>query len=96
MCAGSQVNAELWMDAIPTITDLDSYLDQGAIPGGTKRNLASYGKELGPMPERTLSILADPQTSGGLLIAIAPEARSDLESLLVERKQCFGGHLTPR
>ena len=46
------------------------YLNNGCIPGGTKRNYASYGHKIDVKSEDQINILCDPQTSGGLLIAV--------------------------
>ncbi|OSM01411.1 selenide, water dikinase SelD [Magnetofaba australis] len=73
MCAGSKVNARIEAAKVPTIDELDFYLEKGSTPGGTDRNWASYGHQVGPISERGKKILCDPQTSGGLLTAVAPE-----------------------
>ena len=54
------------------------------VPGGTHRNWASYGQkvDLGKFGETEKYILADPQTSGGLLISIDPKAIDDLKKIL--------------
>lgn len=84
MCTASDTSARIHFDRVPLLAAqrLDYYLDQGCIPGGTKRNFASYGHLLQPMTERQRLLLCDPQTSGGLLIAVAPEAQSRLEAEL--------------
>jgi len=82
MCEGSQVSATIEFGKIPTIATIQHYLDQNCIPGGTRRNWASYGHKIGPLTEEQRYILADPQTSGGLLIAAAPEAVEEVTVLL--------------
>jgi selenide,water dikinase len=82
MCEGSGLSAEVDFDKVPKIPVLDHYLDQQCIPGGTHRNWDSYGHKIAPVTERQKQILADPQTSGGLLIAVAPEGRKEVETLL--------------
>lgn len=82
MCEGSQVSATIEFGKIPTIATIRHYLDQKCIPGGTRRNWASYGHKIGPLTEEQRYILADPQTSGGLLIAAAPEAVEEITVLL--------------
>lgn len=75
MCAASGVSAELQFDAVPLL-DADAireYIAAGAVPGGTSRNWHSYGEAMGPMDDVQRKILADPQTSGGLLVAVSPD-----------------------
>jgi len=72
MCEGSNLQAVIEFDKVPKIIGIDEYLDQGCIPGGTNRNWQSYGHKIGPVSERQKNILADPQTSGGLLVAVDP------------------------
>lgn len=43
-------------------------------PGGTGRNFESYGHLIGNISEMQRKLLCDPQTSGGLLLAVQPEA----------------------
>jgi selenide,water dikinase len=84
MCEGSGLSATVDYKKIPRIGNIDRYLAQGCIPGGTQRNWESYGHKIGPLPDHQRDILADPQTSGGLLIAAAPEATGAVETLLRE------------
>jgi selenide,water dikinase len=73
------------MFSIPLITnDIIEYISNNAVPGGTHRNWASYGQKvnLGNFGETEKYILADPQTSGGLLISVDPKAMDDLKEIL--------------
>ncbi|MGL4858254.1 MAG: selenide, water dikinase SelD [Enterobacteriaceae bacterium] len=74
ICRASHVQAKLFFDAIPTLPNVTSYIEQGCVPGGTERNFASYGHMLGAVTEMQKALLCDPQTSGGLLLAVVPEA----------------------
>lgn len=77
MAEGSGVSATVSLSAVPRITpDLDSYIKAGSVPGGTNRNLASYGHkcEIHADNDIAKALLADPQTSGGLLIAVRRDA----------------------
>lgn len=93
MCVGSSLNAVVELDKIRTLTDLEGYLDQGSVPGGTGRNWASYGDKVGPISERAKSVLADPQTSGGLLVSVAESAQAEVEAILKEHG--LEAHLSP-
>lgn len=88
MCEGSGLQAVIEFDKIPKIASVYEYLDMGCIPGGTNRNWASYGHKIAPVSDRQKYILADPQTSGGLLIAVEPAGISAVEDLL--RKNGIG------
>lgn len=82
MCEGSGLSAEIDFNAIPVIPEALHYLQEKAIPGGTVRNWDSYGHKIGPLSDTQKNILADPQTSGGLLIAVAPERRETVGPML--------------
>jgi selenide,water dikinase len=82
MCDASDTGATLDVSALHRFEHVDSYLDREAIPGGTRRNLASYGERVDGGDQRTRLLLADPQTSGGLLIAVAPDTKRAVESVL--------------
>lgn len=85
MAEGSGLSAEISVSSLPLITPvLDDYIQQKSIPGGTNRNWESYGHKIATVTDRQRAILADPQTSGGLLIAVAPEAAAELQQLLDE------------
>lgn len=78
MCRAGKVSAELDFAAIPQLGDLACYLNEGMAPGGTRRNWASYGDAIDCPDEMSRAILCDPQTSGGLLIAVDPAARAEV------------------
>ncbi len=82
LCEGSGLGARLDFAAIPLLEPVRDYLTAGAIPGGTGRNFASYGERAGVLSEEQRHLLCDPQTSGGLLLAVQPEACSEVEQIL--------------
>ncbi len=71
---GSGLRAEIDVARLPLIEAVADYVAAGQMPGGTGRNFASYGADLGAMSEFARAIVCDPQTSGGLLVAVRPEA----------------------
>lgn len=81
MCRASKVSAEINFASIPQISDLAGYLTQGMAPGGTRRNWASYGDAIDCPDEIRRAILCDPQTSGGLLVAVDPTALAEVEEV---------------
>lgn len=78
MCQGAGVQAEVWFDRVPKLPGVEEYIAQGCVPGGTGRNFASYGHLMGEMPDAWRDLLCDPQTSGGLLLAVAPESEAQV------------------
>src|SRR5579859_2146808 len=82
MCEGSGLSAMIEFGKVPVIPSLSGYLAQGCIPGGTQRNWASYGSKIKLRSDEQKYTLADPQTSGGLLIAVTPDAAPELEQVL--------------
>ena len=85
MCEGSEVSAIIDYDKIPIFEEIHGYLDKKCIPGGTLRNWESYGHKLTLEDERKQHILCDPQTSGGLLIAVKKEAAKRVEAILKDK-----------
>ena len=73
ICEGSNVCAIVSYDAVPKLAEVEAYLALGCSPGGTQRNFDSYGHKLGPMTDVQRQILCDPQTSGGLLVAVSAD-----------------------
>lgn len=82
MCEGSQVSAVIKYKKVPVLKEIYGYLNKDCIPGGTLRNWDSYGHKLHIEDSRQRHILCDPQTSGGLLIAVKKEASQQVESIL--------------
>jgi selenide,water dikinase len=79
------LGARLSVSSIPLLSRFRELLRDGVYPGGTQRNLDYYGAwlRLEPnVPEETKLIVADPQTSGGLLIAVAADRAYDLSQRL--------------
>ena len=70
MCEGSGVSAQISMENIPVIAEIAEYIALGCIPGGTIRNFDSYGHKINELTDYQKNILCDPQTSGGLLVAV--------------------------
>ncbi len=83
MAEGSGCSAEIAFDRLPLITaDLPWYIKENCIPGGTQRNWASYGDKIGSITEAQKAVLADPQTSGGLLIAVSAAGVEAVKNIL--------------
>ncbi len=81
ICRGSALGAEVIFDQVPVLSEALPLAQQGIGPGAIGRNLASYGRDVDFAPqleEWKQRLLADAQTSGGLLAAVAPDAVDDV------------------
>lgn len=81
LAEGSGLTARIQADKVPTIDGLNYYIDRGTFPGGTFRNFDSYGHKVSVISERQKQVLCDPQTSGGLLVAVDPAHRQEFIDL---------------
>jgi selenide, water dikinase len=85
MCEGAKVGAEISVGAVPVLDGVRESLARGLRPEGTMRNAVSFkGRVRLSVPEIEYTLLCDAQTSGGLLIAIAPERAKALEAAFAE------------
>jgi selenide,water dikinase len=84
LCAASHVGAVLDAGAVPVIEGARDLLAAGMVAGGTRRNLAFVARavEFGTLADDERLLLSDAQTSGGLLLAVAPERVESLVTAL--------------
>jgi selenide,water dikinase len=87
VCEGSGLSARIDFDMVPKFDFLDSYIQQKSMPGGTTRNWESYGEKVSTITDYQKTILADPQTSGGLLVAVEPSHAGEFEEFLLSKGQ---------
>lgn len=92
MMDSASCSAEISYNSIRTLPGATAYLSQRIIPDATYRNWNSYGKkvsfEKGVNVMEAFSLLPDPQTNGGLLISVSPEASSAVSELLKSAGLC--------
>jgi selenide,water dikinase len=91
MARGAGLTAEISAGALPLHPGVEALARVGVRTGAAVRNWASYGDAVvlpGAFPEWRRDLLCDPQTSGGLLIAAAPDAADRI--LAMARDQGFG------
>lgn len=81
ICEGSNLNATVFFDKIHTLDGVPEYIEEGCVPGGTTRNFDSYGHKVGALTDYQTAVLCDPQTSGGLLVAVKPESEQEILSI---------------
>lgn len=84
MADGSQLTARLDFAAVPRLASVDFYLEQGCVPGGTHRNFESYGERITALTQLQKLLLCDPQTSGGLLVAVEAGEQANFLALASE------------
>jgi selenide,water dikinase len=81
MCRGAGLTANVEFNKVPVLSEALPLAQQGIGPGAIERNLASYGHEVDfaeGVPVWQQRLLADAQTSGGLLVAVAPEVADEV------------------
>jgi len=91
MCEGSNLSAEINFSQVPRFDFLQEYIQKKSMPGGTQRNWESYGHKISPVNDDQKFILADPQTSGGLLVSVDADKAEVFEKLAAE----LDHHLKP-
>ncbi len=84
MCRGATLGARIRWDDLPVIAQAIDYVKAGIYTGASTRNWAGFGAEVRlaeGMAEWQKQVLTDPQTSGGLLVACAPESEAEVMAL---------------
>ncbi|HKT92147.1 MAG TPA: selenide, water dikinase SelD, partial [Paraburkholderia sp.] len=74
---GANLTARVRYADLPWLPGVQKFVDDGVFTGASGRNWASYGDAvtLAPsLPDSARTLLTDPQTSGGLLVACAPQS----------------------
>jgi len=77
ICRGSKLSASVKLDDLPVIAEALEWLRQGVATGASDRNWKGNGQDIAlpaGAPDWQRKLVTDPQTSGGLLVACAPEA----------------------
>ncbi len=87
MAEASGVSIELSLESIPLLPEAMEWAAMGLLPEGMYRNRthAEPKTELTGAPLALVDLLFDPQTSGGLLISVAPEAADGLVAALLKQ-----------
>jgi selenide,water dikinase len=87
MCRGSKLGAQIRFQDIPLLSAARHLAEQGYATGASDRNWASCEScvtlPAGALPWHR-NMLMDPQTSGGLLVACAPESAATVLKLFAE------------
>ncbi|HVG41458.1 MAG TPA: selenide, water dikinase SelD [Chitinophagaceae bacterium] len=89
MAEGSSVSMQLLYNAINKMEGIEDYLKQRTVPDATFRNWNSYSKkvsfEKGVNVMEAFNVLPDPQTNGGLLIAVAESSVEEVKEIFLNR-----------
>ena len=89
ICQGSGVSASVQLSAVPLLDPaIIDYLNLGCVPGGSGRNWESIGGSVTGTDLQSQTLLCDPQTSGGLLLAVEPESAQLVTDLLRDAGCC--------
>lgn len=90
MAEGSGLSAELYYSQLQVLQGAREYLAQRVIPDATYRNWNSYSAktafEPGVNVMEAFSLLPDPQTNGGLLVAVSDDALEEVRKILSENE----------
>jgi selenide,water dikinase len=83
-----EIGFEIQMGQVPLLPGAKDYASMGLVPGGARRNLKYLGAVIeheANVTDIDLDLLGDPQTSGGLLVAVAPEKEKQLLEALHQK-----------
>ena len=94
LCEGSGVSAVIDSAKVPRLPNTDHYIAEDCAPGGTDRNFESYGHQISPLTDAQRALLCDPQTSGGLLVAVTADGLAEFHEATAEMKLESIGQLT--
>jgi selenide,water dikinase len=89
MCRASGVGAEIEAANVPVIApEILALITQDCVPGGTRQNLETANSivEWNNTPEPLRLLLADAQTSGGLLLCVPPKLLRKVEGVLKKNR----------
>ena len=87
MCEGSNLSAEIEYSKIPLLKNIAHYVSKMIYPDITFRNWNSYEKKVSGISSESLLTLCDPQTGGGLLLAVDPVYETEFTNFV--KKQGF-------
>lgn len=84
VCDASKLGARIHRQQVPLIPGLQTYIDQFILPDQVYRNWNAYGSRVRGVDGPEFMYLCDPQTSGGLLVSVDPNACATFEQRLRE------------
>ncbi len=87
LAKGAGLTAHIERSALPWLPGVQALAAQGVITGASGRNWAAYGEDIqlaAPISAAEQALLTDPQTSGGLLVACAPDCAEQVLAVFAE------------
>ncbi len=81
MCEGSGLSAEIEYSKVPLLPGVKDLAAKFVYADNTMRNWKAYESKVQGIGSESLLTLCDPQTSGGLLVAVAPDSTNAFEML---------------
>ena len=99
MCRGAKVQGQLQFKDIPLIPEAIEFARQNVVTGASERNWTGFGADVhlaAGIEDWQKNLLTDPQTSGGLLLACAPESEQEVLDLFKAHgfdDACVIGHV---
>lgn len=97
MAQGSNTSATIFYERLPILSNVKELISQRVFPDATTRNWSAYQNKIrfekGVNVMEAFTLLPDPQTNGGLLISVAPDALETVQSLLTAHG--YGAHTEP-
>ncbi|MEO8044416.1 MAG: selenide, water dikinase SelD, partial [Spartobacteria bacterium] len=93
MCRASGVGAEIFINDVPAISDeILSLIERDCVPGGTRQNLKTAKPDVdwNKTTKARRLLLADAQTSGGLLLCVAPRQLKEVMDVIGETAALIG------
>ena len=96
MCEGSDVSAKVERRKVPRLTNCEKYISLDCVPGGTFRNYESYSSKVSGLKDEEKALFFDPQTSGGLLVAVDQNKLNEFHQLTDYLQLESFGEITPK
>jgi selenide, water dikinase len=88
MCDGANLSAELYYNQLPLLTEVPRLATERIVPDATYRNWNEYGKNISFEKNvnvmQAFSVLPDPQTNGGLLVAVNALHQNEFKDFLIQ------------
>lgn len=88
MVTGSSLTLDIYVKRLPLFPELRKWAEVGMLPGGLHRNRCCYENFVqvdSGLDQFLMDVVYDPQTSGGLLVALCEEQAAEYEKALKER-----------